>query len=381
VKKLIFVVIILFILFINMKDSDVKIEKRGVFISYIELSNYVKSDSVNDSKKNIDLMINNIKNMKFNMIILQVRSFSDAIYESDIFPWSSCISSSEGVKSFDVLKYFLDKAHNEGILVYAWINPYRVRTSGDVDSISKENPAYKYIGSDTLYVNNGIYYNPSKDSVKKLIVDGVEEVVKNYDVDGVLFDDYFYPSDDIDISDYNEYVENNGYIDKDKYHLMVINEMIEEVYNVCKENNVLFGISPDGNIENNYNKNYADVKKWMRSDKYIDFIMPQIYYGFYNEARDFYSVLKEWENLLINKDIEMMVALAFYKVGMEDMYAKGGRLEWVNNDNIIMREVMLSRNINNYSGFSLFRYGHIFDNNLYSVNTLQEIKNINKIIN
>ena len=380
-KKIFLIIIVLIILLISISDSDVKEEKRGIFVSYIELSNYIKSNSVSESKKNIDLMINNIKNMRFNMIILQVRSFSDAIYKSEIFPWSSCISSKEGIESFDVLDYFLEKSHEENILVYAWINPYRVRTNNDISTISKENPAYKYIGSDTLYVNNGIYYNPSKKDVKKLIVNGIEELIDNYEVDGILFDDYFYPSDDIDINDYNEYVKENGSISLSDYHLMIINDMVEDVYKVCKEKGILFGISPDGNIDNNYNKNYADVKKWMSSDKYIDFIMPQIYYGFYNESRDFYSVLNEWEKLLKNKNIEMMIALAFYKVGVEDVYARGGKLEWVNNDNIIMREVMLSRNINNYNGFSLFRYGYLFDNNLYSVNTLNEIKNINKIVN
>ena len=107
-------------------------------------------------KNNIDLMINNIKDMKFNLIILQVRSFSDAIYKSNLFPWSSSVSIKEGVDGFDVLEYFLERAHANDLLVYAWINPYRVRTNEDVSSISNLNPAYKYIGSDTLYVNNGI---------------------------------------------------------------------------------------------------------------------------------------------------------------------------------------------------------------------------------
>lgn len=373
--------LISFIIF-SSDDSKIegKIEKRGIFVSYIELSNYVKNDDIDIAKNNIDLMINNIKNMKFNLIILQVRSFSDAIYKSDLFPWSSSISKKEGIESFDVLNYFLDKAHKENMLVYAWINPYRVRTNEDVSSISSLNPAYKYIGSDTLYVDNGIYYNPSKEVVTKLIVDGVIEIINNYKVDGILFDDYFYPSNDIDIGDYNEYIKNNEMISIEDYHLMIINEMVEEVYSVCKKNDVLFGISPDGNIENNYNKNYADVKKWMNSDKYIDFIMPQIYYGFYNETKGFYKVLNEWENLLKNDEIELMVALAFYKVGQEDVFAKEGKFEWINNDNIIMREVFLSRNIKNYGGFSLFRYGYLFDNDLYSTTTVKEIENMNKII-
>lgn len=371
------------IIFNSSSDGEIvnkEKEKRGVFVSYIELSNYIKSDDINVIKNNIDLMINNVKEMKFNLIILQVRSFSDAIYKSNLFPWSSSISVKEGVGGFDVLEYFLERAHANNLLVYTWINPYRVRTNEDVSSISTLNPAYKYIGSDTLYVNNGIYYNPSKKEVTALIVDGVIEIIDNYKVDGILFDDYFYPSNDIDINDYNEYIEINEMISIEDYHLMIINKMVESVYKVCKDRNVLFGISPDGNIENNYNKNYADVKKWMSSDKYIDFIMPQIYYGFYNETKSFYNVLNEWESLLKNEEIELMIALAFYKVGLEDRYARGGKFEWINNDNIIMREVILSRNIKNYGGFSLFRYGYLFDDALYSTTTVMEIENMNKII-
>ena len=94
--------------------------------------------------------------------------------------------------------------------------------------------------------------------------------------------------------------------------------------------------------------------------------MPQIYYGFYNSTRDYIKVTKEWENLIENKDIELYIALAFYKVGMEDKYAKSGFNEWIDNDNIIMREILLSRNLKNYKGFSLFRYENIFNEEIYT---------------
>ena len=149
----------------------------------------------------------------------------------------------------------------------------------------------------------------------------------------------------------------------------------------CKNKNIKFGISPDGNIDNNYNKNYADVKSWLKSNEYIDFIMPQIYYGFYNSTRDYIKVTKEWENLIENKEIELYIALAFYKVGMEDKYAKSGFNEWIDNDNIIMREILLSRNLKNYKGFSLFRYENIFNEEIYTKTSIKEIENLKKILN
>lgn len=382
-----FIVVCFFVFSFNGNDKwedkeNRFIEDRGIFISYIELSKYVKNNDSLKSMSNVDKMINNIYNMGFNMTILQVRSFSDAIYKSDLYPWSSSVSSSEGINpGYDVLKYFIEKAHEKGIKVYAWINPYRVRTTEDINSITDINPAFKYINTDTLYVGDGIFYNPSKKEVEEMVVEGVEEVVKNYDVDGVLFDDYFYPNSDIDIDDYEEYISKNEFMEIDDYHLMIINNMVKKVHEVCEEYDVLFGISPDGNINNNYTKVFADVKTWMSSAQYIDFIMPQIYYGFYNETQAFKKVIDEWSSLVLSDEVDLYIALAFYKVGSLDKWARSGSDEWINNDNIIMREIMLSRNLEKYKGFSLFRYDYLFNEDFYTTTTLKEIENMKKVLN
>ncbi len=379
-KKIIVVCIIFFFicLFINNNYSDdVSFEKRGIFVSYIELSKYVKDKDINTSKNNINKIITNIKNLDFNLVILQVRSFSDAIYPSDIFPFSSSVSE-EGVDpGYDILEYFIDICHKNNILLYAWINPYRIRNTNDVGSISSLNPAYKWLNSRNVIVDNGIYYNPSSDEVIELISSGVLEIVKNYDVDGILFDDYFYPNTDCD---YNEYLLTNRSVSYDDYKLERVNKMIRSVYSICKEYNILFGISPDANIENNYNKLSADVYTWLSDNKYIDFIMPQVYYGFFNESKAFKNVIDEWEGLIKNPDIELMIALAFYKVGNEDKWARSGYNEWVNNSNIIMREIILSRNLKFYGGFSLFRYDYIFNDSMYTKNTLLEVENMKKVL-
>lgn len=384
-KKKLVIIILSIVLISNIKLDRTSIKKeeeetRAIFVSYIELNKYIKGNDYEISKRNIRKIIKNIKKLKCNTIILQVRSASDAIYKSNIYPLSLNIVNTEYNDYYDVLDYFIKESHKSNVKVIAWINPYRIRTTCDKTTITEKNPAYKYLDTDIVYINNGIYYNPSKQETEDLIVKGVEEVL-NYDVDGILFDDYFYPDNNIDKKDYEEYIKNNEFIEEKDYRLNIVNKMIKRVYKTCKNKNIKFGISPDGNIDNNYNKNYADVKYWLKSNEYIDFIMPQIYYGFYNSTRDYIKVTKEWENLIENKDIELYIALAFYKVGMEDKYAKSGFNEWIDNDNIIMREILLSRNLKNYKGFSLFRYENIFNEEIYTKTSIKEIENLKKILN
>lgn len=383
-KKILVIIVLSIVLISNIKLDRTSIKKeeetRAIFVSYIELNKYIKGNDYEISKRNIRKIIKNIKRLKCNTIILQVRSASDAIYKSNIYPMSLNIVNTEYDDYFDVLDYFIKESHKSNVKVIAWINPYRIRTTCDKTTITEKNPAYKYLDTDIVYINNGIYYNPSKQETEDLIVKGVEEVL-NYDVDGILFDDYFYPDNNIDKKDYEEYIKNNEFIEEKNYRLNIVNKMIKRVYKTCKNKNIKFGISPDGNIDNNYNKNYADVKSWLKSNEYIDFIMPQIYYGFYNSTRDYIKVTKEWENLIENKDIELYIALAFYKVGMEDKYAKSGFNEWIDNDNIIMREILLSRNLKNYKGFSLFRYENIFNEEIYTKTSIKEIENLKKILN
>ena len=383
-KKILVIIVLSIVLISNIKLDRMSIKKeeetRAIFVSYIELNKYIKGNDYEISKRNIRKIIKNIKRLKCNTIILQVRSASDAIYKSNIYPMSLNIVNTEYDDYYDVLDYFIKESHKSNVKVIAWINPYRIRTTCDKTTITEKNPAYKYLDTDIVYINNGIYYNPSKQETEDLIVKGVEEVL-NYDVDGILFDDYFYPDNNIDKKDYEEYIKNNEFIEEKDYRLNIVNKMIKIVYKTCKNKNIKFGISPDGNIDNNYNKNYADVKSWLKSNEYIDFIMPQIYYGFYNSTRDYIKVTKEWENLIENKDIELYIALAFYKVGMEDKYAKSGFNEWIDNDNIIMREILLSRNLKNYKGFSLFRYENIFNEEIYTKTSIKEIENLKKILN
>ena len=373
-KKLVaFILFIIVILFFISEDISNKkeLEERSIFISYIELSKYI-SDDISLSKKNIDTMINNIEELGFNSVILQVRSFGDSIYPSKIFSNSLYVSS-----SFDILDYFSNICKSRGFKLYAWINPYRIRNSLDRESIDSDNIIYKLLDTRHIVYTSGIYFNPSSELVINLIVEGVEEIIDNYDVTGILFDDYFYPSIDCDLEEYNVLDLDISY---DEYKLGRVNELIRRVYDACHDREVLFGVSPDGNIDNNYSKHSADVKTWLSNSGYVDFIMPQIYYGFFNGSRPFYNTLKEWSSLIKNDSISMSVALAFYKNGLVDEWASSGKNEWIENNNIIMKEIIISRNINNYMGISLFRYDYLFSKDKINQNTIGEIENIKKII-
>ena len=357
--------------------QEEKKETKGVSISYIEYEEYFNNKNEVGIEEEIKNMINNLNKYSINTVYLQVRMFSDSIYKSNIFPFTDVIDSRSNL-DIDILDLFLKYAKKSNIDVYAWINPYRISTNTDISLIKDNNPAYTYLNTNNVKVveNKGIYYNPSSDVVKNLIISGILEIIDKYEVKGIIFDDYFYPSDDIDNEDYLKVKDNISIKD---YHLEQVNDLIKKVYKAIKDKNknIKFGISPNGNIDNNYNMIYADVKRWMSEKEYIDFIMPQIYYGFNNEIKPFIKTVNEW-NSLINNDIRLIVALSLYKSGTIDNYAKSGINEWVDNNDIIKREIEYSRTLSNYEGFSLFRYRNLVDHN--NSNLEKEVENYLKII-
>ena len=390
-KREYFLILIIFLLLLvyifikeeNLERKEEALEKRAVFISYIELGNNLRGKSSKDMKETINNMIKNIDNFGFNMIILQIRSFSDAIYKSNIYPSSRSVVNKEGeTLPFDILKYFIKESHNKKIELHAWINPYRISNTTDISIISKDNPAYKLLNTNNIKIidNVGIYYNPASSKVETLILKGIDEVIKNYDVDGIHFDDYFYPkSSDIDKDEYEKAKEVNNNLTLQEFRLNTISSLIKKTYNLIKnyDKSILFGISPDGNIDNNYNSNYVDTRLFCTESGYIDYIMPQVYYGFLNSTKPFEETIKSWNNLITNK-IDLIPALAFYKTGNIDKYAKEGINEWIEYNNIISREVLLSRELSNYNGFALFRYDSIFGSNLTETSFLEKenLKNI-----
>lgn len=343
-------------------------ETRAVWISYLEYQSILQGKTEKQFRNNIKTMFSNLYSDGFNTVFVHVRSHSDAMYDSDIFPWSVYCTGTEGKDpGFDPLEIMVSEAHSAGLKIEAWINPYRIKGTSDTSKISKSSPAYSWLDSGKVIVlNNGIVYNPADEEVIELIVSGVEEIVSNYDVDGIHFDDYFYPTtaESFDKEYYNDYKSNGGKLGLAAWRRQNVNTLIKEVYSAIKAINssCRFGISPTGNMENNYGSLYCDVYTWVTSEKYVDYICPQLYYGFNNRDCPYLDVLSEFNDMITRNNVELIVGLAAYKAGAEDTYAGAdGKQEWITYNDILSRQVIAARNENRYSGFALYRYDSFYN--------------------
>ena len=389
--KKIFVFFLIFIIFLSGNATVSKnkyvsedLEIRGVYISYLEYLTYFKENSLSINKAYISKMLDNLSSININTIFLQVSPFSDSIYNSKIFPYSYTLTGVEGKNpGMDYLEYFIKEGKKRKIKIHAWINPYRISLTNDTNSLSKDNPAYSLLNTNNVSISdNGIYYNPASPYVYSLILKQVTELITNYNIAGIHFDDYFYPNNKIDLVNYENYKnKNKSDISISEYRLNVVNSLIKSVYTLIKDYNkdLIFSIAPDGNINNNYTYHFADVKTWLSDNNYVDLILPQVYYGFSNQYKPFINTLNEWHDLIKN-DTKVVPVLAFYKVGNVDNQAGTGSFEWVNNKNIIKNQINFSKTLKKYQGYVLFRYDFLFNSNLLNEYSKEEIKNL-KIIN
>lgn len=347
------------------KPAETQTELRGIWIScydYISAAGKTRSEY----KAETDKMFKSIADCGFNTAFVHMRAFSDAFYESDIYPYSSFVAGTEGASlSFDPFKVILESAKKYGISVHGWINPFRVSTKNDPSLLSDSNPAKKILDcgnseGEVCILKNGIYYNPACVSNHKLILDGVREILGKYDIDGIHIDDYFYPSTDksIDNKQYSQYKASGGALSLAEWRRASVNSFVSSLYSTVKatNSNLTVSISPAAQIEKNKNELYADCALWLSSKGYADIIIPQIYFGFEHETLDFQSLLAEWAALPRNPQIKLVCGLAAYKCGKNDAYAGAGSAEWQENTDILARQLKCIRKNKNYSGFVVFSY-------------------------
>ena len=339
-------------------------EMRGVWVSYMELS--MENESSKTQKAFEDKfteIAQKCRESGFNTLIVQVRPFCDALYKSSYFPWSHILTGTQGENpQYDALQIMCDICKENNLKIHAWINPYRVSSNETPKKLSDNNP-YTKNSEIGIKTDNGIFLDPSNETAQQLISDGVKEIAENYDVDGIQFDDYFYPTEDesFDKKQYEAYIEKYGKensMSLDNWRMQNVNTLICKVYRTIKsvDSSVEFGISPQGNIGNNDGL-YADVKSWCTCKGFADYICPQIYFSLENPALTFEDCLDSWTSLDFDENVKLYVGLGGYKAGNGEYDEE----TWLLSDSIIADEYDILRNNKSVRGFMLYSYSCLED--------------------
>lgn len=328
-------------------------EFRGVWISYIELGRLLNGKTVAQAKAAIDTVMESSRSYGLNAVIFHVRANSDAYYKSTLFPAADAAKNLLGA-GFDPLAYAVEAAHGRGLELHAWVNPYRIG-----DKIANKR-CEDYFQSGGRY-----YYVPTSDKAKKLILDGVRELLQ-YDIDGIHFDDYFYPSvsknepEAFEKADYENYKKaaGAGAMLLEDWRRSHVDALIAGAYSaVHQKKGCVFGVSPRHSYEENYASLYADTKKWLAQSGYVDYLCPQIYFGFEHPTAAFTKMVDQWLSFPRASTVQLYVGLGLYKTGIDcDTYAGDAKDEWKNHTDIMKRSVQYLQGKKNCGGFVFYSY-------------------------
>ncbi len=364
------------------RTDTIKKPMYCVWLTYSEIGSLVKGKSEDEYRESLEELFKSLKENKINTVFYQCRAFCDSFYESEIFPVSKYISSEKESLPFDPFEIFTEKGQEKGIAVHCWVNPYRISYNNDFKNLPENSPARKLFKEDKnilIMCDEGIFLNPAHTQSRKLVLSGIREILNKYEVNGIHFDDYFYPEAK-EINDkklYKEYKNQGGTLSLGDWRRENVNVLISSVYSLVKTQNkeLLFSVSPSADIEKCKNVFYADVEKWCREEEFVDLLIPQIYYGFENEKMPFFDVVKAWENLASQGNIKLACGLAAYKCGKPDEFAGEGVNEWNENVNILSRQYEQLLKSPVWQGFSLFSYSYCFGDNVTEISK-KEIKNL-----
>ena len=305
----------------------------------------------------------------FNTILFQVRPSADALYDSKMFPQSRFVSGRAGEAAdgdFDCLAYLTGAARRADISVYAWINPLRVTTGSaaypqtDRSALPESSPAALHPEWVESYADGKLYFNAGVPEVRQYVAEGVREVCENYTVDGIIFDDYFYPypvsgAQFDDAAEYTAY--GSGFASLEDFRRDNVNQLVRLCYETVKsvDPSLRFGVSPFGIWKNSdgqnggsatrglsaYNSIYCDALAWVAGG-YVDFLAPQLYWSFADTAAPFGTLCDWWSRALDSAGVDLYICHGVYR------YAEG-RME----NGEMTAQVGYARKLHSYRG-SLF---------------------------
>lgn len=302
-------------------SSGVKREVRSVWMATVWALDWPSSTSSTTVQKNemvkyLDVLQKN----NFNAVYFQVRTMSDAFYKSSYEPWSSYLTGTRGKDpGWDPLAFVVEECHKRGMECHAWVNPYRFSTGSNWSTA--QDQALKSAGMLLAYTKSDgkttTILNPGLESVRKRIVDVCKEIISNYDVDGLVFDDYFYP-EGIPVTssagDYDLWQKSGASMTFGDWRRNNVNQMVADVYKMVQHQKpyVRFGISPAGaactsaavaakhGIDRcpvasdwQYDGIFSDPVAWLEAGT-IDYISPQLYWKTNHKTNPFGPMTKWW---------------------------------------------------------------------------------------
>lgn len=293
-------------------------EFRAAWVATVANINWPSEPGLSpkEQRREAIVLLDLLKANNFNAVILQVRPQADALYKSELEPWSYFLTGEQGKAPepfYDPLHFWIEAAHDRGLELHAWLNPYRAHhtTGGEIsdESIIKTHPEL------VVKLKNGMYWmDPSKKGTQKHSTAVVMDIVKRYDIDGIHFDDYFYPYDSYnggadfpDDESWATYRAAGGELTRGDWRRESVNTFIKQLYKKikAKKSYVKFGISPFGiwrpgyptSIQgyDQYNELYADARLWLKKG-WIDYFTPQLYWPINRIAQSFPVLLGWWSS-------------------------------------------------------------------------------------
>jgi len=368
---------------------DPSSEVRGVWIASVFNIDYPSAAGLDAAslRAEIDEIIATCLETGLNTIFFQVRPTCDALYKSEIFPVSSFLSK-DGTLPFDPLEYIVAEAHKNNIFVHAWVNPLRVTmASTDVNTLPENSPARQNPHWTVPYVDGKLYLNAGIPEVRNLVANGVREIVAGYDVDGVVFDDYFYPypangadgkpaafDDAAAFAAYGE-----GFEDLDAWRRDNINKLIAQVYETVHTTDpeCVFGVSPFGIWQNDNGKNggsatnglegykalHCDALAWVEAGT-VDYLSPQLYWQFTTTSAPYDVLVRWWNTVLENTGVDLYVSHAVYR------YEEGN---WTDPEGEMTEQVAFARSELSYKGSVYYGYDEIHRNTKGAADELKKL--------
>ena len=311
------------------------VEMRGLWVTTAYNLDWPSRQRLSNAemRAETDAILERAAQQGINAIFLQVRPTADAFYVSSMFPWSHLISGTQGVApadGFSPLGYWIEQSHARGIEVHAWLNPYRVTFPNqhitDVNQLSENHPAR--LNPDLVIAHGtSLFFDPGNPAARQLILDGVAELLRNYNLDGIHLDDYFYPSRDFpDSATFARFAPEG--MDLHNWRRENVNALIRGLQTTVRETRprARFGISPTAIWKNDstdprgsatrgqesYHALYADTRRWV-TEGWVDYIAPQIYWFTGFEIACYEVVLSWWEDVVRGTDVDLYIGHAVYR--------------------------------------------------------------------